>query len=70
MSSNLEEPMSGYVLDFWKSQWDQQRTPLDIARYLPNTGLYYAVKKVVGEDLEGFPDDHIEKYTNYAHIIL
>ena len=21
MSSNLEEPMSGYVLDFWKSQW-------------------------------------------------
>ena len=23
MSSNLEEPMSGYTLDFWKSLWDQ-----------------------------------------------
>ena len=23
MSSNLEEPMPGYVLDFWKGQWDQ-----------------------------------------------
>ena len=70
MSSNLEEPMSGYVLDFWKSQWEQQRTPLDLARYLPDTGLYYAIKKVITEDLEGFPEEHIEKYTNYNHTIL
>ena len=58
------------MLDFWKGQWESQRTALDIARYLPDTGLYYAVKKIVEDDLEGFPEEHAEKYSNYAFVCM
>ena len=70
MSSSLDEPVSGFQLNFWKSQWKSQRTPLDIARLIPNKGLYYAVKKIVEDDLEGFPEEHIDKYSNYAYICM
>jgi len=43
---------------------------LDIVRYLPESGLYYALKKATARNLAGFPEDHVEKSTNYAHTII
>ena len=54
-SAGLQAPYTGYILNFWKRQWDAQRTILDWARYLPMNGLNYAVRKAVEDDLEGFP---------------
>ena len=62
--------MSGYSYEFWKTQWEQQRTPLDYARYLPETYLHYALKKFVAKDLAGFPEEHIEKYANYNYTFV
>ena len=43
---------------------------LDIVRCLPDTAIYYALKKATARNLQGFPEDHVEKSTNYAHILI
>ena len=43
---------------------------LDIVRYLPDSVCYYGLKKATTRNIAGFPECHIEKFTNYAHIVI
>ena len=58
------------MLDFWKKQWNSQRTGLDLVRSLSDSRIKNAVKKIVKEELEGFPEEQAQKSAHYAFTVL
>ena len=49
----------------WISNWENNRTPCDVARSIPKFILLPLQRKIIGKDLNGYPEHHKRAVANY-----
>ena len=65
LSSNDTGPQPEILQRFWLSEWEKKRTPLDIARMLPDFILDRVQDKIIRGDYAGYPARHMEIIRRY-----
>ena len=69
MSSDSDAPDSSFKLDFAKGSWEKGRTPHDLAKILPLSGISWVVQQCIEHDYEGYPPEHYKRAHNYITTI-
>ena len=70
LSSFDNGPPNEYVALFWKMQWENKRTPLDVVRALPDWILARVGTFAINFDFEGYPARHREDVRRYYLNVL
>ena len=53
---NCQEPNPAKEIEYWQSKWEQLETPLVIGRKFPIWLQQLVIHRMIGKDLEGWPD--------------